>query len=381
MSVRPAKKAWFLSYSSSAQQRLWSDWADAQIDLSLRWAHMPFLVLSWGGSFLEYGYDLSYGCIWWYLHEALWRLLQAQYAVLLRPGSSLVYWRYRSVHTLGKKRISWYVDPMIFDGLANRRPLLTISLNGFWMVRITNRCAMEDLKIISSMTVFFFLCLFGNKWCARVTNQYYAMNQFIPLKWNCSLYSLLGQFPQRLVFEETMLRRAAHEFLCLIFSQTVGFDFIVLRKLILQTRRRSHPMGLDVWFLVGPFAYFHCSCMRTPKALARLRGCAGSPEPSLVAYVISTLISWAGSFYLHSYPLCQYSDLLTPSARFAFSPFCRCWIYEPRHEKTWICHMRTTKAQISLCCSLPGEYNTSTCYSRTFKTLASLISWAGRFES
>ena len=70
----------------------------------------------------------------------------------------------------------------------------------------------------------------------------------------------------------------------------------VLRKLILQTRMRSHPVGLDVWFLVGPFVYFHTSCVRTAKALARLRGCAGSHEPSLVAYVISTIISWAGSF-------------------------------------------------------------------------------------
>ena len=34
-----------------------------------------------------------------------------------------------------------------------------------------------------------------------------------------------------------------------------------------------------------------------------------------------------------------------------------------------------------LCCLLLGYYNTSTCYSRNFKTLASLISWAGRFES
>ena len=29
--------------------------------------------------------------------------------------------------------------------------------------------------------------------------------------------------------------------------------------------------------------------------LVRLHRCAGSPEPSLVAYVISTIISWAGS--------------------------------------------------------------------------------------
>ena len=33
------KKAQVLSYPMSAQQRFWSDWADAQADLSLRWAH------------------------------------------------------------------------------------------------------------------------------------------------------------------------------------------------------------------------------------------------------------------------------------------------------------------------------------------------------
>ena len=36
------KKPWVLSYPLSAQRRLWSDWADAQADLSLRWAHMRF---------------------------------------------------------------------------------------------------------------------------------------------------------------------------------------------------------------------------------------------------------------------------------------------------------------------------------------------------
>ena len=35
-------KAWVLNYPLSAQWRLWSDWADAQPDLRLRWAHMPF---------------------------------------------------------------------------------------------------------------------------------------------------------------------------------------------------------------------------------------------------------------------------------------------------------------------------------------------------
>ena len=76
----------------------------------------------------------------------------------------------------------------------------------------------------------------------------------------------------------------------------------VLRKLILQTRMRSPPVGLDVWFLVEPCVYFHTSCVRTAKTLARLRGCAGSPESSLVAYVISTIISWAGSIiYIPQY--------------------------------------------------------------------------------
>ena len=78
----------------------------------------------------------------------------------------------------------------------------------------------------------------------------------------------------------------AHEMMAL-------FD---LRKLILQTCIRRYPMGLGVWYFIGPFVHFHTSCVRTAKALARLRRCAGSPEPSLVAYVISTIISWAGLF-------------------------------------------------------------------------------------
>ena len=43
------KKAWVLSYPLSAQRRLWSDWVDAQADLSLRWAHTHFVgfVMSW----------------------------------------------------------------------------------------------------------------------------------------------------------------------------------------------------------------------------------------------------------------------------------------------------------------------------------------------
>ena len=76
------------------------------------------------------------------------------------------------------------------------------------------------------------------------------------------------------------------------------------RKLILQTRMHSHPVGLDVWLLVWPFVYFHCSCVWIAKTLARQGRCAGSPEPSLVAYAISTIISWAGLFYFSDIHIC-----------------------------------------------------------------------------
>ena len=98
-----------------------------------------------------------------------------------------------------------------------------------------------------------------------------------------------------------ILNGPAHEIMALF----------VLCKLILQPRMHSHPMGLDVWFSVGPFVYFNTSCVRTAKALVRLRWCAGSPEPSLVAYVISTIISWAAQMMLYiMWYSCQEYNLL-----------------------------------------------------------------------
>ena len=66
------KKAWVLSYPLSAKRRCWSDWADAQADLSLRWAHSHFVSFSWGGSFnpwIDCGsssvHRVTSGCIDW----------------------------------------------------------------------------------------------------------------------------------------------------------------------------------------------------------------------------------------------------------------------------------------------------------------------------
>ena len=61
------KKVWVLSYPLSAQLRLWSDWADAQADLSLRWRTLILLVLWCRGSNsvdLEEQSDLSLHCFY-----------------------------------------------------------------------------------------------------------------------------------------------------------------------------------------------------------------------------------------------------------------------------------------------------------------------------
>ena len=59
---------------------------------------------------------------------------------------------------------------------------------------------------------------------------------------------------------------------------------------------RSNLMWLEVWFLVGPFVKFMCANSEGSSGTARMRRIrAVSPEPTLVAYVIRTKISWAGS--------------------------------------------------------------------------------------
>ena len=47
------KKPWVLSYLLSTQRRLWSDWVDAQADLSLHSVHNHFLAGERGGSVVE----------------------------------------------------------------------------------------------------------------------------------------------------------------------------------------------------------------------------------------------------------------------------------------------------------------------------------------
>ena len=115
------------------------------------------------------------------------------------------------------------------------------------------------------------------------------------------------------------------------FKDQMIMALFVLHKLILQTSMRSHPVGLDVWFFVGSFVYFHTSCVWTAKALARLRRCTGSPEPSLVAYVIDkyrNLMSWLK---------CHFLSQLTPKkskyVRLTFHEENHIWLIVPNRMK------------------------------------------------
>ena len=56
----------------------------------------------------------------------------------------------------------------------------------------------------------------------------------------------------------------------------------------------SHSEGPWIWFSVWRFRLTHCLYERAAEVLTRLRGCAGSPEPSLLAQAISTKFAWRG---------------------------------------------------------------------------------------
>ena len=94
----------------------------------------------------------------------------------------------------------------------------------------------------------------------------------------------------------------------------------VFHKHFLQMHMHK-PSSRARWLicLVGSFIYFHTSCVRTAKALVRLRECAGSPEPSLVTFVISNIISWAGT-YVSTYSLLHTTNQ-TKNKIFFVSPY------------------------------------------------------------
>ena len=59
-------------------------------------------------------------------------------------------------------------------------------------------------------------------------------------------------------------------------------------------RMPSHSEGPGIWLSVWRFLLTHCLYERAANVLARLRGSAGSPEPSLLAQALSTKFPWRG---------------------------------------------------------------------------------------
>ena len=99
------------------------------------------------------------------------------------------------------------------------------------------------------------------------------------------------------------------------------------REAITRYSKRGQSGNTVIWdpeSFVHPLSKFldpslHTSYVRTVKALARLCRCAGSPETSLVAYVIGTTISW----------VVQIQRLLRPVK---WKHYTNGWLYERAHS-------------------------------------------------
>ena len=80
-------------------------------------------------------------------------------------------------------------------------------------------------------------------------------------------------------------------------------------------------------------------------------------------------------------------DTITPDTNLAYFDELK-WATSWQKLSYAICKQQRSRSACAsmqsdqhLCCSLLGQYNTYTCYIQTVKTLASLCTWAGRFES
>ena len=81
--------SWGANVSSCRQQRLWSDWSDAQADLSFCWAHMSFCWLCHEAA------HIIWDCVWQNQQNDLcaqWRLRSIFYIGNFMPLASFCSW-------------------------------------------------------------------------------------------------------------------------------------------------------------------------------------------------------------------------------------------------------------------------------------------------
>ena len=138
-----------------------------------------------------------------------------------------------------------------------------------------------------------------------------------------------------------------------------------------QLRMPSHSEGPGIWFSVWKFLLIHCLYERAAKVLARLGGCAGSPEPSLLAWAISTKFACRGPS----------KNVFKRRAQNDMSHIMRKPVYaiceQQRSRSAWA----FAQSDQRLFCSLPRYYNSSSFYIQNFKFLPSFCGCAGQFES
>ena len=110
------KKAWVLSYPLNAQRRLWSDWADAQADLSFRWAlsHFVGFVMWWlifffgggggRGCTLLYGKTTLFKISGWFLQRSGFQIFLVstvlKSTMILGKTSVYLHWTSQNISVL-----------------------------------------------------------------------------------------------------------------------------------------------------------------------------------------------------------------------------------------------------------------------------------------
>ena len=119
-------------------------------------------------------------------------------------------------------------------------------------------------------------------------------------------------------------------FVCLhiIWAPSSEFVSSSIPSWQILTAYASHSEELGIWLSVWRFLLTHCLYERVAEVLARLHGCAGSPEPSLLTYAIRTKFPWRGP-----YLFCFVVFLLVMENKIKLSPTLF-FLFEPCHEKT-----------------------------------------------
>ena len=137
----------------------------------------------------------------------------------------------------------------------------------------------------------------------------------------------------------------------------------------------SHSEGPGVWLSVWRFLLTHCLYERAAKVLVILRGCAGSPEPSLLAQAISTKFAWRGPIVVY---LWHETEALTNHV--IYNVFHNNWAASWQNQQNGVCAQRRLRSawtstwfkdsgQRRLWSSSPGDKNMSQCKTKTYKVI------------